>query len=303
MNDYSTYEKTQYPRDLEYAKHFIFSFGSNYALGVRIFPKKIKEQTIIYYSFVRYADELVDNPGLTMPGQTHEHIDEFISEWESVIESGPNKDTHPILRSNYWVFKNKNIPFEYSFDFLNVMKQDLEKERYKKYSELEQYMWGSASVVGHVMTFIVGYSDTIAFEHARALGEAMQLANILRDVNEDFIDRNRIYLPQNDMTLFAVTEEMIAGEKMTPQLHNFIKHYVERTEKLFKQGTGGIHYLNHGGFSILLASRIYRENIRILKNQGYNIFGPKIKVSKLTKLWILIANFFVYPYLLLRSKK
>lgn len=303
MTDYSTYQKTQYQNDLDYTKQFIFSFGSNYALGVRLFPENIREQTIIYYSFVRYADELVDNPDIKMSGQTHKNIDDFIHEWEKVIKNGPNKNTHPILRSNYWVFKNNKIPFDYSFDFLNVMKQDLEKERYKNYAELEHYMWGSASVVGHVMTFIVGYSNTIAFEHARALGEAMQLANILRDVNDDYISRNRIYLPQNDMLLFGASEKMIASKKMTPELKNFIHHYIQRTEILFSKGVNGIHYLNHGGFSVLLASRIYRENIRILKKRNYNIFGPKIRISKLTKLWMLMSNFFVYPYLILRSKK
>lgn len=302
MVDYSTYKQSQYLKDLKYTEQFIFSFGSNYALGVKLFPKHIKEQTIIFYSFVRYADELVDNPGKKMPGQTHDSIGEFIDEWKEIIKKGPNKNSHPILRSNYWVFKNKDIPFDYSFDFLKIMQQDLQQERYKTYPELEHYMWGSASVVGHVMTFIVGYSDPIAFDNARALGEAMQLANILRDVNEDYLERNRIYLPQNDMTLFAVTEEMLRKQKMTPQLKNFIRHYIERTEVLFNKGIDGIHFLNHGGFSVLLATRIYRENIRILKKRNYDIFNSKIRISKLTKLWMLLTNFFVYPILFFKNR-
>lgn len=302
MSDYSTYKATQYQKDLEYSKQFIFSFGSNYSLGVRVFPKEIREATIFFYAFVRYPDELVDNPEIIMPGQTHANIDEYINEWKLVIEHGPNKNTHPILRSTYWVFKNKDIPFEYSFDFLNVMKQDLEKARYDSYAELEHYMWGSASVVGHVMTFIVGYSDPIAFDHAKALGEAMQLANILRDMNEDVIDRDRIYLPIRDIKTFGATEEMIIEKNMTPQLLNFIKHYYERTDKLFTKGINGIKYLNHGKFSILLASRMYRENIRILRKRNFDIFGPKIRLSKWHKFRILFSTLCMYPFYLLKNK-
>lgn len=302
MSDYITYKKTEYLSDLEYAKQFIFSFGSNYSLGVRVFPKEIRRETIFFYAFVRYPDELVDNPDIKMPGQTHSTIDEYIDEWQDVVDHGPKDTTHPILRSAYWVFKNKNIPFDYSFDFLKVMKQDMTHSRYARYAELEHYMWGSASVVGHVMTFIVGYTHQDAFDHARALGEAMQLANFLRDINEDYVDRDRIYLPQNDMIIFGVTEAMIAAKEMTPQLFNFIKHYCQRTEELFEKGIMGIPYLKHGGFSILLASRIYRENIRILKQRNYDVFGPKIKVSKTKKIWILVTNFYAYLFLVIKKK-
>jgi len=302
MSDYSTYLETEYQNDLDYTKQFIFSFGSNYSLGTRLFNRRVREATIIFYSFVRYADEIVDNPTETMTGQTHATIDEFVTEWEQVIEHGPDKKTHSILRSNYWLFKHYDIPFDYTFDFLAAMNQDLTKERYKNYAELEHYMWGSASIVGHVMTFIVGYNDKKSFDYAKALGEAMQLANFLRDVNEDYVERNRIYLPQNQMSAFGVTNEMIAGQKMTPELSNFIKQYIEINEKLFDKGIYGIKYLMSGKFSIFLASRMYRENIRLLKKRDYNIFGPKIRLTNIHKCWMLVSTIAIYPFWLLKKK-
>lgn len=302
MSEYSTYQETKYMDDLDYCKQFIFSFGSNYALGTRLFPKQVREATIFFYAFVRYADELVDNPDQKMDGQTHANINEFKLDWQKVLDNGPSKETHPILRSNYWLIKKYSLPTDYYKDFLSAMIQDITKERYGSYAELEHYMWGSASVVGHVMTFIVGYNDQSAFDDARALGEAMQLANFLRDVNEDYLERNRIYLPLNDMAVFGIDEEVISIQIMTERLRNFIVHYVERTEKLFDQGIAGIRKLKQGKFSILLASRMYRENIRTLKKRDYDIFGPKIRLSKFTKFWILITTFFVYPIWVAKNK-
>ncbi|MFT5281062.1 MAG: phytoene synthase [Flavobacteriaceae bacterium] len=300
MSDYNTYKKNEYQADLHYCSKFIFSFGSNYALATMLFSKKIREATIFFYSFVRYADELVDNPEIKMEGQTHNNLDEFVAEWEDVLKSGLRKDSHSILRSNYWLFKKYEIPFDYTVDFLSAMKQDIEKSRYQTYVELEKYMWGSASIIGHVMTHIVGYSDVIAFEHAKALSEGMQMANFLRDINEDYQERNRIYLPQDEMLNFGVTEEMIARQKMTPELYNLVHYYVEKAEGLFTKGINGIRYLESGRFSILLASRMYRENIRILKRRHYDLFGAKIRLSKSKKIQILLNTFVFY---LLRGLK
>lgn len=301
MSDYSTYYKQHYVQDLVYCKQFLFSFGSNYKLATQLFPRNIKEATMIFYAFVRYPDELVDNPEYKLPGQTHKNIDEYITEWEEVVAHGPSNATHPLLRANYYLFNKYEIPFDYSFDFLRAMKQDLTQTRYDTYTELEHYMWGSASVVGHVMTFIVGYKSEEAFVHAKNLGEAMQLANFLRDIDEDYQQRNRIYLPQNDRVIFAVIEQMISLQKMTPELYNFIKHYTERCEILFKKGIAGIKYLKNGKFSIFLASRMYRENIRILARRNYNIFQSQIRLSKSKKILIFLTTLCIYPFWLMRS--
>jgi phytoene synthase len=294
MRDYITYVKTEYQADLKYCEQFIFSFGSNYSLGVRLFNKRVREATIFFYAFVRYADELVDNPEKKMVGQTHTGLDEFIIEWKKVVASGNTLDAHPILRSTYFLFSKYDIPFKYTFDFLDAMDQDLAVSRYKNYAELENYMWGSASIVGHAMTYIVGYTDEVAFEHAKALGEAMQLANFLRDVDEDYQERDRVYLPQKDMLSFGVNEGMIAGQKMTPELRSLTEHYTDRAEELFTKGINGIKYLKNGRFSILLASRMYRENIRILKKRNYNIFGTNIRLSKSKKMQMVLSTCVLY---------
>jgi len=292
MDEYSTYLQSNYASDLAFCGQYIFSFGSNYALATRMFPADVREATIIFYSLLRYADELIDNPGVDFPGKSHNNLDEFIAEYQNVFKTGQTDSAHPIIRANYFLFQKYTIPKEYLDDFFAAMKQDATVTRYEIYKDLVGYMWGSATIVGHVMTYFTGFSDKVAFEHAQALAEGMQLANFLRDIDEDYQDRGRIYLPQQEMKLFGVTEEMIADRNFSPQLQNLIRHFVERTEKLFDAGEAGIRYLNKGRFPIRLASRIYRYNLTLLKKRNYNLFGSKIRVSRFRKMIILVKTIF-----------
>ncbi len=293
MEKYITYQSKNYCSDLEVAKKFLFGYGSNYALATSLFPKQAQEDTIIFYAFVRYADELVDNPLQEIPHQGHRNIEEYIMEWKVLIKNVPDQTTHPILRAAYWFFKKNNIPFQYSLDFLNAMYQDISKDRYQNYRELQGYMWGSASVIGHVMTYVLGYNSAYAFTSAQALGEAMQLSNFLRDIDDDYQSRKRIYLPQVDMKAFGVGEEDIKKRIMTDELRNLIKFYVEKTKALYIEGRSGITLLSSGRFPVLFALHRYRYYLTMIEKNDYNIFIP-LKINKRREGLLFISSFFDY---------
>tara|TARA_B100001146_G_C15870032_1_gene301485 strand:- start:9 stop:551 length:543 start_codon:yes stop_codon:yes gene_type:complete len=163
-------------------------------------------------------------------------------------------------------------------------------------------MWGSASVVGHIMCHIIGYNNVRAFSHAQSLGEAMQLANFLRDIDEDYQDRNRIYLPMNDLAVFGVTENMIAQRQHTKELKNALRYFYEKNEKLFDRGIYGLRFLHWKNiYPLLLASYTYRENIRILKKRNFNPFLDRIRIPTWKKVWFSFLITFAAPVYLLSS--
>ena len=86
------------------------------------------------------------------------------------------------------------------------MIQDLTQTRYQTYDELKNYMWGSASVVGLMMSHVIGFNDMRALKYAPKLGYAMQLTNFLRDIDEDYQLRGRIYLPLDELARFDLDE-------------------------------------------------------------------------------------------------
>ena len=112
---------------------------------------------------------------------------------------------HPILHITAQTWRNYEIPFEYSTAFIDAMIQDTHVSRYETYADLERYMYGSAAAVGLMMGHVIGFSDPVALEHAKKLGYAMQLSNFLRDIEEDYFQRGRVYLPQDELAEYSLS--------------------------------------------------------------------------------------------------
>jgi len=187
--------------DILYCKKICKKYSTTYYATTLFLPTKIRHAIWIFYAFFRYPDELVDNPPLgSDPANL---LQNWSEEWKAAYQSGSSNN--PILRAASQLFTEFSIPFEYADSFLEAMKTDTYKSRYKTYREIEEYMYGSAVVVGYMVSYVMGFDDG-ALPHAKALGEAMQLVNFMRDVREDYDLRDRIYFAQEELDQFNITE-------------------------------------------------------------------------------------------------
>ena len=191
MTDYS-----EYLYDVEFCRQIQSKNGKSYYFATKLFPKDIRSATYILYAFFRTPDEIVDNPQNSDSQIIKDELIKWKTKWE---EAKIEKSDNPVLRATANLFKKYKIPNEYADAFLLAMVQDIEKKRYKNYQELENYVYGSAAVVGLMMTYVIGYTEPNALEYAKKLGYAMQLTNFLRDIDEDYVNRNRIYMPQDEL--------------------------------------------------------------------------------------------------------
>ncbi len=294
MQDYNTKQLAQFRKDFIYCKQYISSYGSNYNLATLLFTKNVRENTIILYAFFRFIDEVVDSPSA---GTSNEEIinslNKIKKEWQDIINKDISLDNvNPVLRATFFVFESNKIPFEYSISFIDAMIMDTKIKRYETYAELEKYMYGSASVVGYIMTYLVGYSSHEAFTFAKYYGEAMQLTNFLRDIEEDYVLRDRIYLPLDLMRKYSVTEEMIKEKNPTQEFKNLIKELDLKSQELYTNGRQGFKFLNSKNLlPIIVAGDIYEYNLNILRRRNYNPFGRRIRVPFLRKILIIIKNY------------
>lgn len=276
---------------IEKAERVEKKHGTSYYIATLFFPKKIKEAVFILYAFVRTPDEYVDNPREGSDPRTN--LIQWKSDWEHAYKTGTSDND--LLIATAEVFKMYTIPFDLSIEFIDAMIQDVTVSRYETYQELQAYMRGSAQVVGLMLTYIMGYKDPRAFEYAEKLGEAMQLTNFLRDIQEDYVSRGRIYLPQEDMRSYGVTEEMIYEKHVTPEFIHLMKSEISRARRLFREADLGICMLSsRTQFPVRLASRLYEKILDKIEEEKYNIFTKRVRSSTLEKIILILKTYVSY---------
>jgi len=271
------------------AKHITKHHGKRYYFATRFLPKTQRRAIHALYAFFRIPDEMVDNPDSHLSvDDIHHQLEQWHTEWHNAYTAGVSND--PILHIPAHTFHAFNIPYSYGDAFLSAMKRDLTQKRYDTYNELRAYMYGSAQVVGLMCTHIFGYQEG-ALPYAAKLGEAMQLTNFLRDIREDYEERNRIYLPHEDMDMFEVTEEHIRNGICNEAFQNLMQYEISRVRELFKEANPGIRLLSSNvRFGVVLASRLYESILDEIERVNYDVFSHTITPSPATKLRIVLSN-------------
>lgn len=220
--------------------------------ATRFFPQNLRDQVITVYRWVREADEIVDNPKEDPTTALESFIKEFEQAWQS--NEGPEEHT-------LFVQLAKSIQIEKSWcdAFLNSMLLDLTKQRYQTWQELDNYVFGSAEVIGLMMSRILEVPDS-AFPAAQALGRWMQYVNFLRDVNEDIQDRNRVYLPKEFLDEQEVkVSDLKKGHFTQEKWQSIVKAYCKRLNPILNLALSGIADLPRWSrFPILLATNLYQ---------------------------------------------
>ena len=251
--------------------------GKSYYFSTCLFPRELQRATSALYAFVRLPDEIVDSSPQNTPEEiaaTRGRLLDFLATWKRAYETGNSGDD--VLDFAASVFHEKNVPFEYSEDFLRAMIQDTHQMRYENYADLEGYMYGSASCVGLMMSHIIGFSDAVALKYATQLGNAMQLTNFLRDIDEDYQLRGRVYLPQDEMERFGISDATVAARDFSPQFEKFMAFQIERAHNLYEESNRGIALLNpEGRFAVAMASTLYRAILDKLDAQNKNPFAKR----------------------------
>ena len=171
------------------------------------------------------------------------------------------------------------------------MARDLEQPRYATFDDLTTYAYGVASTVGLMSMRIIGYRSAAAIPYAIKLGVALQLTNILRDVGEDYRS-GRVYLPQDELAVFGITEDQIAAGRVDERWREFMRFQIARNRLLYKEAWPGIATLNRDGrFAIAAAATLYRGILDDLEANDYDNFkrrshvNQRGKVARLAQAW------------------
>jgi len=264
--------------------------GKTYFLATLLLPKAKRPFVHALYGFARFADEIVDDLASQL---SNEERAQALAHWgNSVLKDLRRGSSEDLVASALIDTVNRfEIPYEYFEAFLQSMTMDLTVQEYETFDDLMEYIYGSAAVIGLEMAPILGYSDVAALESAKKLGIAFQLANFIRDVDED-LDRGRIYLPIQELALHGVTREMLEARILTPQIIEALKFQITRVRELQAQATPGIALLDASSRPCIeAASQLYCGIVDEVEKIGYDIFNRRAKTSTARRLRVASAAF------------
>ncbi len=286
---------------------YINNHGTSYRLANYFFPQDIKEEVIGLYAFVRIPDDIVDS-NKTPNKEKREQLDVLVSQANHILQGNRKhkewkekkwreREETENERNNICFFVREivnkyEIPQEWITAFFDAMYKDLEVNRYTTYQELQGYMYGSAEVVWLMMSNIIGYNQWDKKEVIRTaslLGEAMQYTNFLRDVYEDYIEYNRIYMPIDRLEKYWLDHQDIInlcnGQKESFANRTlFIKAQIALTRKLYAEANTGIKHLNsEGQKAVWYASQLYEAILDKIESKSYDVFTTDMHTTRWEK--------------------
>jgi phytoene synthase len=259
-----------------------YSFASNF-----IPPEKLHHVEALY-ALMRVGDDRVDvsHDGFESPLAA-------IEDWERAywrafeIGDSPN----PVMRAYLNTAVECGIPRDAMTAYFRAMKDDLTITRFPTFDDLMHYMDGSAIPVGRGMTYILGtrppYTLNDALPGADSLSVAMQLSNFWRDIGQDFENIGRVYLPQEDMARFGVTEDDLAKRRINRNLIQLLEFEFERTEGYYAHAQDSVKMLAAGRWGVMSSLEIYRAILPGIRRHGYDVFTRRARTNKLQKLGLV----------------
>jgi phytoene synthase len=263
------------------------SFGRSYYLATMLLAPGKRPFVNSLYGFARYADEIVDNGD---PLTKADGLTDWCAGALKDLDSGESDD--PICKALIHTMHTWGIPLETVEAFVASMLMDLTVVEYRTYADLCEYMYGSAAVIGLQMFPILEPSDPSAAEHARALGEAFQLTNFIRDIAED-LRRGRIYLPLEDLDAFGVTREQLAAGTVTPRIRELIRYEIHRTRLIYAYAREGIELLAPSSRPCInTALALYGGILDEIERADYQILERRVAMNYARRLRIAVPAYF-----------
>lgn len=258
-------------------------YGTSFYFATQFFPREVREGIYAIYAFARIPDEIVDDPNCSDHALATRRLEDWYAEFKQAYHQGNSSDA--VLDAIVKQFHKYGIPEADCDAFIRSMFMDEEKFSYANYAELEDYMYGSASVIGLMVTRVVGYSSDEAFEYAKKLGNAFQLTNFLRDIREDYENLGRVYMPEDEMARFGLTRDDIAGRVRDERFERFMRFQIERNREVYREAFPGIRMLHwRGRLAVKISYVLYKAILGEIERANYNVYAGRVRTNRQQKI-------------------
>jgi len=254
--------------------------GANFSVGFRFLPKAKRRAVYAAYAYCRFADDIADDPG--------SGISERLAAWQAELDACyAGSPEHPITIALADALKHFAIPKSAFVALIDGCRQDLVKTRYETFEELLHYCELVAASISDISLAIFGYRKDSAIAHGRDLSTALQLTNVTRDIGDD-LARDRVYVPQEDLRRFGVSERDLFARRETPEVQRLIEFQIDRAEGYFHAAEPLLEELEFDArFPVLLMGGIYATVLGKLRKDPLVVIRRRLSLSKWQKLAVV----------------
>ena len=267
--------------------------GSSFYYSFVFLPPDTRRAITAFYALCRELDDVVDEC-------TEREIAEAKLDWWRVeIERfAAGVPEHPATRALYETPAGRNAPAALLLEIVDGMAMDLEQWRYPDFKSLNLYCYRVAGVVGEVAASIFGGArddnDRDIRRYAHELGLAFQLTNIIRDVGED-ARRGRIYLPQDELARFGVTEADLLNGHDKPQFQTLMLFQFERAAACYERALASLpDSARRAQRPGLVMAAIYRTLLDEIRIAEFPVLRARVSLTPMRKLW-LASKTWLFP--------
>lgn len=244
-----------------------------FSLASGLLPLEKRRAMRALYAFCRTSDDLVDC------SREGAYTQEALDTWRRTVlaPAPPASDLVAIAWAD--TRERYHIPLRYAEQLIDGVGHDLYQRRYRTFEEVAAYAYGVASTVGLMSMHIIGFAGEQAIPYAIALGVALQITNILRDIAEDW-QAGRLYLPTDELAEYGLTGADLDRGRVDERWRAFLRCQIERNRHLYDEANPGISLLERDGrFAVAAASGLYRAILDDIEAHNYDVFGRRAHVS------------------------
>ena len=271
--------------------HFTNAHTTNFYYSFVFLPPEKRRAIEAVYAFARRGDDAVD------AGRSQAEAAEEMARWRKDLEScygehgsrGLEQKVRPELRALAEAVERFKIPRHHFEDLIRGFEMDLNGASYATFSDLSLYCYCVASTIGLIAIEIFGYRNPRSRDYAVNLGTALQLVNILRDLESDARSR-RVYLPEEDLQQFRVRRQDILDGRPSDRLFELMHFEADRARQFFKLARQALPAEDRRSMlPAEIMAAIYWRLLGGIERRGYNVFGQRVRLSRPLKFWTALS--------------
>ena len=264
--------------------HMAQSHYENFPVASRLLPKHLRMPIAVIYAFARRADDFADEGDLT-DNERIEALTDFSNKLDLIEQGKEVEDSTFIALAD--VIKQHQLPISLFHDLLTAFKMDVTKARYANIGEVMEYCRYSASPVGRLLLHLNNAATPKNLGYSDAICSALQLTNFLQDISQDLEESDRIYIPQDEMEQYGVSEDDIKNKLTNPATRKLIEFQIRRTVKLMQAGAP-LGKVLKGRMGLELRMTIMGGSRILYKlNQQYDNVFSRPRLSRWDITWVL----------------